>query len=200
MDQTYIKKITWARNAVWPMIILSAVLGVAGFIQGFSGVVKPPLAMQVALWGVQLLSVAAIIIYLMGFWAIAKRYNQRKLTGGVGTLLAVTIVGLVVGPVLSYFVSQQTPEAMSIGIAFFMLAYFIAVLVAMGVGYILLGLGLKKLDAQLGPRSRTMGNLFLASGICTLTLIGIFPALILWIIAYIMSYFLFSEELARAQG
>lgn len=187
-----------AKNAIWPTIIFSLAYTVAELFRQMYGVAEPSFAIQAFVWLVQLLGMAAVVVYLMGFWAMGKRYNERAVQRGAGTLIVVIIVGLVIGSTLSFFMQNQDTQSPSTVVAISQIAYLIFIVVVMGLGYLFLGKGLKRLASELGPRSRTIGNLFFASGICTFTVIGIIGALVLWIIAYCMSFKLFAEELARA--
>lgn len=204
MDQAqYVQRIDWARKGVVAYLIffgVSVVIGfVQGFMQGFSGVAQSSSSsISLLTFILQLLIAVAAFAYFAGFWTMAAKYRQKSVKVGSGILLVVIIVTVFAQAVL--MVMESAPPAATVGASLGFLAGVFGALWVMAAGYIALGVGLKKLEAAAGSRARSIGNLFFWSGIAAATIIGAPVALVLWFIAYIMSYRLFSEELARARA
>jgi len=186
----YIKRITWARNVIIPVIVLTIISFVGGLTAGFLGL-GDAASIQWLLSAINILSTAAWVVYIMGYWAMAERYGVKLIKKGIG----LAIVGTVVVVVFSSFIQLIMQDTSIFGIISLLLglgAFWLA-----AAGYMVLGSGLKKLESSVGSRARTLGGLVLWVGISLATIIFIPVTAILSIVTYIVSWKLFTEEIKK---
>ncbi|MEK7554840.1 MAG: hypothetical protein AAB518_02560 [Patescibacteria group bacterium] len=180
------------------LILLVATIGV-GIIEFALGV-KNSVSFSIA--GLVLLACTstALILYKRGFWVIAGKYRQQALQTGTGMLIVLIIVSFALQLLVTFkSFNQESVVEPNVGVGVGMLLGGLAIIWLMAAAYIVFGIGLKKLSATMGDRAKTLGNLFFWSGIATAVIIGIPVALILWIVAYFLSFKFFKEELDRTK-
>src|SRR3989344_291985 len=134
----YIKRITWARNVIIPVIVLTIISFVGGLTAGFLGL-GDAASIQWLLSAINILSTAAWVVYIMGYWAMAERYGVKLIKKGIG----LAIVGTVVVVVFSSFIQLIMQDTSIFGIISLLLglgAFWLA-----AGGFMVFGSGLKKL-------------------------------------------------------